>query len=234
MKRIRRLLHELKTDQAGLSLPEVMVAVIINTISVSVIAGSILAFMTLQTAFTGSASAARESSVTELRWRSDLRESVKMTPLNATSVTFSLAGSAGSCLERNWVFAPRGAKSALQIVTREYSGVPRASGCSGTSGVPTTSTVVEDSGPASAFTFSNAGGRTITFAAGVAQLDTSAVKPPAVTDFDWADTTVSLAALNTATRGSTTHRQPLVVAQSLAKQAASSAVADAPMRYVAP
>ena len=222
-------------EQGGMTLPEVMVAVIVNAISVSLIAASILAFSSLQASFANSATAAREASVAELRWRSDVREATKFQITDATAITFSLAGSAGSCLERAWVLVPVGARSSLRIVTTTFPGPISSAGCSGSpSGSAATTDLISDAKPSTAFIFTNVGGRSIIHTAGSPRLDTAVPRPIGVSEADWAATAVVLISLVTATNASTRSNNPLVVAQSVATQAASATIPNAPAHYVSP
>lgn len=86
--------------------------------------------------------------------------------------------------------------------------------CSGEGSAPSTQALITDADPTSTFTYANAGGRDLSFAAGTGTLGGPAAVPAGVPAKAWASMKLSAVALHTAVASSTDRRAVYRFAQS--------------------
>lgn len=177
-----------------------------------------------------------QTSYAEARWRADTQRAVAITAANPGTVTFILTPAVGACSTETWTTVTSTNTPPVTDLTVTQSTFKDAASngmaCTGTPTGSATETVLGDAGPATTFTFSNAGGRSLTFAAGVTLLAPGA-KPAGTTDADWTSTAVTLAVLDT-TASSSVKPAPVHVTQLATQVSRLTGSLSGPTTFIAP
>lgn len=184
-----RTLRRRLTAEQGSSLPEVMVAVLVSSAALGVIAGGIVALTSLFSQTSAASASINESTTAAMRWRTDVHNAVAITPQDDKTVVFTVPAASGGCVQSKWVSVT----ASLTVTTTSY---PTLSGtaCSGTAGTPTKELIMR-SGAAAKFSYQNPAGRVITYSAGAATL-AGGTKDPATAQATWDAKTVTAATLD--------------------------------------
>lgn len=166
-------------DDHGSSLPEVMVAILASAAAMGVIAGGVMALTSLYAQVATVSKSVAESTTADIRWRTDLHSAVAITPQDSKSLMFTIPAADGTCFQTTWAFDTT---SGLTVSTVAYT-ILNGNTCTGNASTATQEQILPGNANAS-FTYQNAGGRTITYAAGVPTL-ASGAKPAAVSQASW-------------------------------------------------
>jgi prepilin-type N-terminal cleavage/methylation domain-containing protein len=184
-------LKRLRADQNGFSLPEVMVATMINGACLTAIASGVIVFALMQKTVTDTGVSAMEVTLAETAWRADMGEATTVTVTSASEVRVIAPGSGGVCRDVRW-FVTAGE---VQRTIVNYPTTSAGSGsCSGTAGYAVTNVILSNVAAGAGFQFQNLVGRGLTFTNGTPTA-ASGEKPAGVSEKAWADTTIGTGAL---------------------------------------
>lgn len=193
------------SDEQGSTLPEVMVSVIVSAVTMSVVAGAVVAVGALTTEMVNTGVVASESAYTDLRWSNDVRAAVAIEATDGTQAKLTIPGTAGKCSTTEWLTGAGGLGLIVKTVAYPTMSV---NACTGPPATPTSEELVASSTEL-AFLYKNPGGRVITFASGNPTL-AAANKPGSVSYDAWESLTIGVATLRTTAAAGTGWERPII------------------------
>lgn len=166
---IGRRLQELRANQDGFALPEVIMSVIINAVCLTVIATAVATFLALQGNIEKGALASGEMTLSDSAWRSDVQDATVIGVTDAHQVSFTVPNPDSTCRQSTWTVQVSAAKTIIVRSIVNFPAVdPGTSACTGAPAPAIIQTVIRDASTNSGFTFKNRSGRGLTFVAGSA------------------------------------------------------------------
>lgn len=207
------------SNEAGASLPEALVAIIVSLIGLTVMAYSLHTFTATEEAFAASGHSNTQLSITDSTFRSDAEWAVSVVGESTQTVGFISPTSTGGCKSDTWTMNPSNSTSRPSPVTLTTTitssmAVDRSS-CTGSTVSGNTQTMLDDAGPQAQFTFVTVGGRQASFVGGTETLDGAAAQPSTIDDNTWASTAVSKVVLNGSLNPSAANPKPVRISQIL-------------------
>jgi Tfp pilus assembly protein PilV len=190
--------------EEGFSLPETIVSVMVNTMTLGVIVGMVVTMGTMYTKTMDRSQTVVQQQNTEVQFREATSFAYTLTATNSKTLTVT---GTNLCLSSSWAIS---ADSGV-AVTRK--GALKSDGTCDTTYVSTTYPMPKISDD-TAFSFTNKSGRPLTLTAGVFGLDGSA-RPSAVSVNDWNSTAVGLVTLSGTTSGVAGYTRPFSFTSSL-------------------
>ena len=206
---IRTVFDRLRQDENGFALPEVIVSIILNSILLTVVATSVITFLTLQDNLEVSSGASTELSLADTAWRSDVQGASVVGAVDGRQVTFTVPNADGTCRQSTWTVQTLGERTKVLRRIANFAAIdPGTTSCTGAPSPAITQTIVDDANADSGFLFTNRSGRGLTFAAGVPAA-TAAGVPAGTTAGRWAELGVGAATLTV--NGSFHEKKPIPI-----------------------
>jgi hypothetical protein len=210
---IRSQFGRLHRDEGGFALPEVIVSIIISSVSITIIATAVVTFLALQGSVNIAGKSVGEMTSSDAAWRSDAQGATIIAATDSTQVVFTVPNADGSCRQSTWTVQTRAA--AMQVV-RSIINFPAlnsdTSACTGTPAPAIVQTAVSDASVGAGFQFKNRVGRGITFTAGTPTLAAGAT-PSWTTDARWNDPSIGATTLVATGSASSGHPMSIFVSQ---------------------
>jgi Tfp pilus assembly protein PilV len=187
MTRLERARAVLRRDD-GFSLPEVIVAVMVNAACMTIIAASLVTFSVVQQQVAFRTANTNDTAVIEAEWRKSAQSATAIHTTSSAEVTFTRPSVRGdSCAQVTFALSPAGDTSELTVTRELFEGpADQTTGeCTGTPGAPLTLAHSDDAGAAATFTYTTTAGRPTTFSRGEQTLDSATPRPAGVTEAAW-------------------------------------------------
>lgn len=223
-------------NEAGHLMVTTLVGSLVTLFVVGAIAAGILGLALFQKVIIDKADVTKEAAIADSTLRSDILWASSITPVNQYKVELTVPGQNGRCRIATWSIAP-GTESTtiVDVIVVSYPATDATVNpvrCSGAPSEPSTQTIITDADPASTFTYTNAGGRPLTFTGGTAALAGPATPPAGVTEKAWASTRLAAVALDTAVASSTDRKAAYRFAQTADNLSVVQDATDAPSHFV--
>lgn len=232
MTRFRRLI----SDESGNFMISSLVGSIVMTVVVGAIAAGILGIALYQKAITERSAVTNEAAIADSTLRTDILWASSVKAIDHNEVELTVPGQDGRCRTATWTISPGvEAKTAVNVTVTNYPTTDADANpvrCSGEAGSPSTQTIIADADPESSFSYSNAGGREMTFSSGVPILEGPDNAPSGIQPKTWGSTKLAAIALNTAVASSSEQKTVYRFAQSADNLSVTQEVADAPSHFV--
>ena len=231
--RLRSAITALRRDETGGSLPEALIAVLITSLLLGVIASASFAASGFQTELAEQGKSNNDRSYTEAMWRTNAQLSTAIRVTGNKQVVFAGIGTGGICRESTWETVTAGGLTSLTLTVSAFGETMTPAGCSGTSKVGPVETLIDAVAVNTAFTYRNKGGRNMTFVDG-APVFGPGTQPATVSDIQWRSTAVGTAILTTVTDLNDDVPNPLLISQITAQISPLTGSPSAPTTFNAP
>jgi hypothetical protein len=232
---LRRVRDHLR-DESGNFMISTIIGSMVMMVVIGAIAAGVLGIALFQKAITEKSDVTKEAALADSTLRSDILWASSIAATDGKTVELTVPGQNGACRDATWTIAAGdGGKTTVDVTVVNYPAVDSTVNpvrCSGEPSAPSTQTLITDADPTSAFTYSNAGGRDLTFAAGTATVTGAAAVPAGVSAKAWASPKLAAVALNTAVASSTDRKAAYRFAQTADNLSAVQEAADAPSHFV--
>jgi hypothetical protein len=232
---LRRVRDHLR-DESGNFMISTIIGSMVMMVVIGAIAAGVLGIALFQKAITEKSDVTKEAALADSTLRSDILWASSITATDSKKVELTVPGQNGACRDATWTIAAGDdGKTTVDVTVVNYPTVDSTVNpvrCSGAPSAPSTQTLIADADPTSAFTYSNAGGRDLTFAAGAATVAGTAAAPAGVSAKAWASPKLAAVALNTAVASSTDRKAAYRFAQTADNLSVVQEAADAPSHFV--
>lgn len=224
-------------NEAGNFMASAIIGSMVMMVVIGAIGAGVLGIALFQKVITDRSDVTKEAATADSIFRSDVLWASAIAATDARKVELTVPGQNGKCRVATWTIAPAAAegKTTLDVSVLNYPGVDATVNpvrCSGEPGAPSVQTIIADADPASAFTYSNAGGRDLIFTAGAAALGGTPEAPAGVKAGAWASPKLSSVALDTAVASTTDRKTDYRFAQTADNLSVVQEAADAPSHFV--
>lgn len=190
-------LRQRLTDDSGFSLPEVMVGLLVSSLTLGAIVGMIISLTSISVSTLTRTKAVIQQQTTEMQFREAASSAAA---LSAPDYKHFTVVDVVQCSSSDWTI------DALGTITVGDAGVLHADGTCDTAYASTT-TPMSNTGSTAEFSYENRFGRALNIVNGAFEAE-SATKPDGITQADWDSTTVSLVRLSGVTNADTKHARP--------------------------
>lgn len=232
LRRTRTILK----GESGNFMISALIGSLVMMVVIGAIAAGILGIALYQKAITEKSDVTMEAARADGTLRSDVLWASSITATDSTKLELTVPGQNGACRVATWTIAPGAeGKTTVDVTVVNYPSADSTVNpvrCSGEPSAPSTQTMITDADPASTFTYANAGGRDLSFAAGAVTLAGPAAVPAGVPAKAWASTKLTEVALNTAVASSTDRRAVYRFAQTADNLSVVQQAPDAPTHFV--
>lgn len=232
---LRRARQHLR-NEAGNFLVSTIIGSLVMMVVIGAIAAGVLGIGLFQKVVTEQSDVTKEAAMADATLRSDILWASTITATDSRKVELTAPGQNGQCRVATWTIGPgTEGKTAVDVSVINYPAVDATVNpvrCSGEPSAPSVQTIISDADPASAFTYANAGGRELSYAAGAAAVTGSAAPPPGVSAKAWGSPKLSAVALNTAVASTTDQKASYRFAQTADNLSVVQEAADAPSHFV--
>lgn len=223
-------------NEAGNFMISTMIGSVVMLVVIGAIASGILGIALYQKAITEKSDVTMEAARADATLRSDILWAASIAATDSKKVELTVPGQNGRCRVATWTIGPGAeGRTAVDVSVVNYPAVDATVNpvrCSGEPTEPSSQTIISDAGPASTFTYANAGGRELTFTAGAPVLAGPATVPAGISAKAWASTKLAAVALNTAVASSTDRSAGYRFAQTADNLSVVQEAADAPSHFV--
>lgn len=190
-------------DERGFTVVDAVVGTIVSAVLLALISSAMISFLTAQSGIVAASGRTSAVAIADIAWRRDVQSAVSTQNPSTTHVEF-VAPEAGDdeCRLATWTVVPSGSAFTVTVTNQMYSSLVGTQ-CAGSAGASSTRTVITDAGSDAAFSYTNLGGRQLSFVDSLPVLGNGA-QPATVTDSAWASELVGTATLTASVYASST------------------------------
>ena len=224
------------SNEAGNFMITNLIGSVVMLVVIGAIAAGVLGIALYQKAITEKSDVTKEAAIADATLRSDILWASSITATDNKKVELTVPGQNGACRVATWTIGPGAeGRTAVDVTVVSYPAVDATVNpvrCSGEPTAPSSQTLISDADPASTFTYANAGGRELTFTAGIPAVAGPATAPAGIPAKAWASPKLTAVALNTAVASSTDRKTDYRFAQTADNLSVVQEAADAPSHFV--
>lgn len=222
--------------EAGNTMIQTLVGSIVSLVSIGAIAAGIAGITQFQVKQQLRADITNQATLTDSTFRTDVLWAAAVTPVDEHRVEFTVPGPASGCKLSVWNIEPAGERTQVRVTTTSYPQLDTATGapeCAGEPSEPASVVLIDDADPGSAFEYSNASGRPLTFSDGSLEPRNEGGEAPSGTAREaWESKDPATAALQTSVKASAKMVAPFRSAQRAENLMTPAPKADAPVHFV--
>jgi hypothetical protein len=176
-------------DESGNFMVSTSIGSMVMMVVIGAIAAGVLGIALFQKAITEKSDVTKGAAIADATLRSDILWASSIAATDSRKLELTVPGRDGTCRDATWtITAGEEGKTTVDVAVVNYPSTDSTVNpvrCSGEPSAPSTQTVIADADPASTFTYANAGGRELSYAAGTVTVAGSAAPPTGVSAKAW-------------------------------------------------